>query len=70
MLDSFIDTDMVGDIDSRKSKLGNLIIFAIGEISWKFKLYKFIALSTIEDRYIFITKAFKEVLWMQNSYKN
>ena len=54
MLDGYIDADMVGDIDSRKSTSGYLMIFVGG-----------VALSTIEDGYIGAIEACKEMLWLK-----
>ena len=48
VLAGYIDADMAGDVDSRKSILGYLIIFAGGALSWQSKLQKCVALSTTE----------------------
>ena len=65
VLEGFTDADMAGDLDSRKSTSGHLIIFAGGAISWQSKLQKCVALSTTEAEYIAVTEACKEVLWMK-----
>ncbi|PKI76235.1 hypothetical protein CRG98_003346 [Punica granatum] len=61
----YMDTDMAGDIDSRKSTLGYLMTFAEEAISWQSKLQKCIALSTMEAEYIAVTEGCKEMLWLQ-----
>ena len=59
------DTDMVGDVDSRKFTSGYLITFSGGTVSWQSMLQKCVALSTTKAEYIAITKASKELLWMK-----
>ena len=38
MLDGFTDSDMAGDVDSRKSTSGYLMTFAGGAVAWQSKL--------------------------------
>ncbi|PKI73919.1 hypothetical protein CRG98_005683 [Punica granatum] len=61
----YTNTDIAGDIDSRKSTSGYLMTFAGGAISWQSKLQKCIALSTTEAEYIAVTEGCKEMLWLQ-----
>lgn len=49
ILDGYTDSDMAGDIDSRKSISGFLMTFAGGAISWQSKLQKRVALSTTQS---------------------
>jgi len=56
---------MAGDIDTRKSTSGYLVIFAGGAVSWQSKLQKCVALSTTEAEFIAATEACKELLWMK-----
>ena len=65
MLDGYTYSDMVGDVDSRKSISGFLMTFKGGAVSWQSKLQNCVALSTIEVEYIAITKGCKEALWMR-----
>ena len=46
MLLGYVDADMIGDVDSRKSTPIYLITFAGGVVSWQSKLQKCVALST------------------------
>ena len=62
MLISYTDSDMAGDVDSRKSTSGYLIKFARGVMAWQSRLQKCVALSTIEVEFIAITEACKELL--------
>ena len=65
MLDGFTDSDMAGDVDSRKSTSGYLMTFAGGAVAWQSKLQKCVALSTTEAEFIAITEACKEELWLK-----
>nr|KYP48757.1 Retrovirus-related Pol polyprotein from transposon TNT 1-94 [Cajanus cajan] len=61
----YSDSDMVGDVDSRKSTSGYLIKFAGGAVAWQSRLQRCVALSTIEAEFIAITEACKELLWLK-----
>ena len=65
ILDGFTDSDMAGDIDSRKSTFSYLITFAGGAMAWQSRLQKCVAFSTTEADFIAITEAFKELLWLK-----
>ena len=64
-LQGYIDVNMVGDVDGRKSI--TMYVYTLGgtTISWVSKLQKIIALSNIEAEYVAITKASKEIIWLQ-----
>ena len=61
----YTDSDMAGDVDSRRSTSGYLITFGGGAVAWQSKLQKCVALSTTEAEFIAITEACKEMLWMK-----
>nr|KYP49356.1 Retrovirus-related Pol polyprotein from transposon TNT 1-94 [Cajanus cajan] len=61
----YSDSDMAGDIDSRKSTSGYLIKFAGGVVAWQSRLQRCVALSTTEAEFISITEACKELLWLK-----
>jgi hypothetical protein len=65
MLVGYTDSDMAGDVDTRKSTSGYLITFSGGAVSWQSRLQKCIALSTTKAELIVATKACKELLWMK-----
>ncbi|KAK7405387.1 hypothetical protein VNO78_06644 [Psophocarpus tetragonolobus] len=65
ILVGYSNSDMGGDIDSRRSTSGYLIKFAGGAVAWQSKLQKCIALSTTETEFIAITEACKELLWLK-----
>ena len=69
------NTDQGGDIDSRKSTIGNIFLLeninnkkSIA-ISWISKLQKTVALSSAEAEYISLKEATKESLYLQNIIK-
>ena len=62
----YIDANVVGNVDSRKSISGYLLTFARGAVSWQFRLQQCIALSITEVEYVTIIKGCKETLWMKN----
>jgi len=61
----YIDFDMVGDRDSRRSTSGYVIKFAGGVVAWQSRLQKCVAFSTTKAEFIIITKACKELLWVK-----
>ena len=61
----YTDSDMAGDIDSRKSTSGYLIKFAGGAVAWQSRLQRCVALSTTEAEFIAITEACKELIWLK-----
>ena len=68
-LKGFVDADLAGDIDSRKSTTG--FVFTLGgtAISWGSNLQKVVALSTTEAEYVAMTEAAKEMIWLQTFMK-
>ena len=65
VLVGYTNADMAGDIDSRRSTSGYLITCAGGAVSWQSKLQKCVALSTTESKFIAVTEASNELLWMK-----
>jgi hypothetical protein len=61
-LQGYVDSDMVGDKDSRRSTTG--YVFTIGRttISWISKMQKVVSLSTTEVDYVAATEASKEMI--------
>ncbi|MCO5603367.1 hypothetical protein L7F22_057517 [Adiantum nelumboides] len=56
----FCDSDMAGDVGTRKSTSGYVFTLAGGVVSWCSRLQKIVALSTTEAEYISATEASKE----------
>ncbi|RVW83457.1 Retrovirus-related Pol polyprotein from transposon TNT 1-94 [Vitis vinifera] len=65
ILVGYIDSDMAGDVDNRRSTSDYLMTFSGGVVSWQSRLKKCVALSTIEAKYIAAAEACKELLWMK-----
>ncbi|MCO5568331.1 hypothetical protein L7F22_022030 [Adiantum nelumboides] len=63
-LKGFCDSDMSGNVDTRKSTSGYAFTLAGGAVSWRFRLQKIVALSTTEAEYISATEASKEAIWL------
>ena len=65
VLQGYVDSDMAGDKDSRRSTTG--YVFTIGgtRVSWISKLQKVVALSTTKLESIAPTEASKEMIWLQ-----
>ncbi|KAI4338352.1 hypothetical protein L6164_016691 [Bauhinia variegata] len=65
VLHGYIDSDLAGDVDTRKSTSGYLVTFARGAVAWQSKLQKCVALSSTKAEFIATTEACKELLWMK-----
>ena len=63
-LKGFCDSDMAGDVDTRKSTSGYVFTLVGGAVSWCSRLQKVVALSNIEGKYISTTEASKEAIWL------
>jgi hypothetical protein len=61
----YVDSDMAGDKDSRRSTIG--YVFTIGgtTVSWISKLQKVVSISTTEAEYVASTEDSKEMIWLQ-----
>lgn len=62
---AYSDSDLAGDIDTRKSTSGYLIKLCGGAVSWKSRLQ----VSTTESEFIAVTEASKELLWLKKFLK-
>ena len=65
-LQSYVDVDFVGDINSSKSTAR--FVFTLGDtaISWASNLQKIVTLSTTEVEYIATTESGKEMIWLHS----
>ena len=65
VLQGYVDANMDGDKDSRRST--TRYVFTVGGIvvSWISKLQQVVALSTMEAEYVAATEASKEMIWLQ-----
>ena len=62
----FVDADLAGDIDSRKSTIGFVFILGGTSISWASNLQKIVALFTIEVEYVTATVVARKMIWLHN----
>ncbi|CAM8977517.1 unnamed protein product [Rhodiola kirilowii] len=66
IIQGFVDSDYVGNVDTRKSQIGLVFTVFGTAVSWKANLQKVVALSTTEVEFMAITEAVKEALWMRD----
>ncbi|KAH9307354.1 hypothetical protein KI387_035265, partial [Taxus chinensis] len=64
-LRGYVDSDMAGDVDSRRSTTGYIYTVGGTTVSWISRLQKLVALSTTEAEYVAATEASKEMIWLQ-----
>lgn len=64
VLNGFSDSDMAGDVDTRKSTTGVLFFFGESLISWQSQKQKVVALSSCEAEYIAATTAACQGIWL------
>ena len=65
VLQGYVDADMAGDKDSRRSTPGYVFTVHGTIVSWILKLQQVVALSTTEVEYVAATEASKEMIWIQ-----
>jgi len=64
-LQGYVDADLAGDVDSRKSTTGFVYTLGGTAVCWASKLQKIVALSTTEAEYVAVTEAGKEMVWLK-----
>ena len=67
-LHGFLDADLGGYFDTKKSTTGYIFTLGGTVVSWKSKLQHRVALSTPEAKYITISKATKEMIWLKKNF--
>ena len=65
VLARYSDADWVGNVDDRKSTLGDYFYVGNNLVSWINKKKNFISLSTVEAEYIATGSCCTQLLWMQ-----
>ena len=65
-LHGYVDTDMAGDVDSKKSTIRYAYTLGGMTMNWVSKLQKIVVLSTIKVEYVMVTvkKSRKEMMWL------
>ena len=61
----YVDADMAGDRDNRRSTTGYVFVVGGTTVSLVSKIQSVVALSTIEEEYVTATEASKEKIWLQ-----
>ncbi|KAG8493115.1 hypothetical protein CXB51_010427 [Gossypium anomalum] len=64
----YVDVDFAGDFDRRRSLTCYVFIIGGCAISWKATLQTIVALPTIEAKYMAITEAYKEAIWLKGLF--
>ena len=65
VLHGYVDLDMAGDKDRKRSTTGYVFTVSEKTISLISKLQKVVALSSIEEEYVVAIEASKEMIWLQ-----
>lgn len=68
-LQGFVDSDLAGDIDSRKSTTGYVFTLGSAAVSWVSRLQRIVTISTTEAEYVAATEACKEMVWLRSFMK-
>jgi hypothetical protein len=64
-LQGYSDADWAGDIDTRRSTTGFVVMLNNGAVAWKSRRQPTVALSTMESEYMALTEASKELKWIK-----
>jgi hypothetical protein len=64
-LQGYSDADWAGNIDTRRSTTGYVVMLNNGAIAWRSRLQPTVALSTMESEYMALTEATKELKWVR-----
>ena len=63
-LQGFMDADLGGDVDSRKSTSGYIYTIGGTAVSWMYRLQKCVSLSSTEEKYVARAEAGKDMIWL------
>jgi len=64
-LTGYSDADWAGDVNTRRSTTGYVVMLNNGAIAWRSKRQITVALSTMEAEYMAMAEAVKELKWMR-----
>jgi hypothetical protein len=64
-LQGYSDANWAGDMDTRRSTTGYIVMLNNGAIAWKSRRQPTVALSTMESEYMALTDATKELKWVR-----
>jgi hypothetical protein len=65
VLQGYVNLNMAGDKDRNRSTTGYVVTIGGTTVSWISKLQKDVSLSTTKEKYVVVTKASKEMIWLQ-----
>lgn len=65
-LQGYVDAKMASDSDSRKITTGYAYTISGTTVSWVSRLQNIVALYTTEAKYVAMTEATKELVWLHN----
>lgn len=65
-LEAYSDSDWAGDVDTRRSQSGTILLLAGGPIHWMSACQHLVSLSSAEAEVIALKQTVKETLWMRN----
>ena len=68
-LHGYIDADWVGNVIDRKSTSGSCFSLGYAMVHLMSRKHKFVALSTIEEKYIATSMAKCEAVWLRKLYE-
>jgi len=66
----YVDSDYVGDLDKCRSIMGYVFILFQVPVSWRSTLQSTITLQITEAKYMTMTEAMKEAIWLQGLLDN
>jgi hypothetical protein len=64
-LEGYSDADWAGNLNTRRSTTGYIVMLNNGAIAWRSRLQPTVTLSTMESEYMAPTKATKELKWVR-----
>jgi hypothetical protein len=62
----YVDADYAGDLETRRSTLGEVFMMSGGPVSWSSEKQATVALSTVEAEYVALTCSAKQAMWMHS----
>jgi len=65
-LEVYVDADHGGDLDTRKSRMGYIILLNGNIVSFASRMESRVTISTTMAEYIALSEAMKELIWIKN----
>jgi hypothetical protein len=66
----YSDSDYAGDVETRKSTSGSMVILCSGPISWRSQRQRVVARCTMEAEYIALSDHASEIIWLKQFLLN